>query len=142
MSESARSKRFMDLLSQYGTNPTQAGFAGFAGILNEQGRNPIYQLGKPSGLLMGGNLDLNGRVIFKGQDDFRTENSISIGTDQGEVVIPTVVNGQQLTPEQAIQYYEQTGQHLGTFATPADAEKYAEMLHRRQESYYRKQAGR
>lgn len=89
------------------------------------------------GLVAPGNLDINARKVYRGPGgDFRTENSISIGTDQGEVIIPTVVNGRQLTEEEAIRHYEQTGENLGAFSSPDAAEKYAESLHNRQEQYY------
>jgi len=102
-------------------------------------KSPLLQLGaRFPGLLAPGNLDLNARKVFNGPDgDYRTENSISIGTDQGEILIPTVVNGQQLSEEDAIKHFEQTGENLGVFADPSAAEKYAEMLHNRQANYYK-----
>jgi len=82
-------------------------------------------------------LDLNDRRVYRGgEDDYRTENSISIGTDLGEVLIPTVVNGQQLTEDEAIRHYEQTGEHLGVFSSPGAADHYADALHLRQEKHY------
>jgi hypothetical protein len=104
---------------------------------------PLYALGAPADLVSPGNLDLNARTVYhaksrdQANEDFRTENSISIGTDQGEVLIPTVVNGRQLTPEQAIAYYQQSGENLGTFKTPADADTYSQNLHMRQAEHYR-----
>lgn len=90
-------------------------------------------------MIKSGNLDLNQRKVYNGEEgEIRTENSISIGTDEGEVIIPTVVDGVQLTEEEAIRHYEETGENLGIFATPEAAEKYAEIVHKRQGSYYRK----
>lgn len=42
------------------------------------------------------------------------------------VLVPTVIGGQQLSPEQAIQRFKQTGQHLGIFANPASANAFAQ----------------
>jgi hypothetical protein len=105
---------------------------------------PMFGLGPQfAGRVSMGNLDLNNRTVYHGAprdrpwQDYRTENSMSIGTDAGEVVIPTVVNGRQLTEDQAIEHFYRTGQHLGVFATPQDAERYAQALHLRQERVYR-----
>lgn len=106
--------------------------------------DPLFALGQQfPGRTFGGNIDLNARTVFHGAPrdepgkDFRTENSMSIGTDIGEVLIPKVVGGRQLTPDQAIDYFNRTGQHLGIFASPDAADQYAEMLHQRQERKYR-----
>jgi len=91
----------------------------------------------PIGLSQPGNLNLNGRSVYSAPDgSYRTENSISIGTDQGEVLIPTIVNGRQVSEQAAIDNYTRTGQNLGTFKTPQAADKYAEQLHNRQEQFY------
>lgn len=104
---------------------------------------PLFALGNSfPGRTFGGNIDLNARTVYHGASrdepwkDFRTENSMSIGTDQGEVLIPTVVNGVQLTPDQAIDHFNRTGQHLGMFSTPTAADRYAELLHQRQAKKY------
>lgn len=102
-----------------------------------RGQSPMNSLTvggrSPIGLVEPGNLDLNSRVVMNdGSGGYRTENSISIGTDRGEVLIPTVVNGKQLSEAQAIDHYQKTGENLGTFKTPQAADKYAETLHQRQ----------
>lgn len=106
-----------------------------------RGRSPMPSLtvgGRaPIGLEAPGNLDLNARKVLNTSDGgYRTENSISIGTDQGEVLIPTVINGRQLSEPAAIAHYEQTGENLGTFKTPQAADRYAETLHERQGQRY------
>jgi hypothetical protein len=63
--------------------------------------------------------------------------SISIGTDQGEVLIPTVVNGRVVSDQEAIRHYQKTGEHLGIFRTPKDADAYAQTLHKQQAQEYR-----
>lgn len=92
---------------------------------------------QPIGMVEPGNLDLNSRrVLTDGVGGYRTENSISIGTDRGEVLIPTVVNGKQLSEPDAIEHYQRTGENLGTFQTPQAADRYAETLHERQGQRY------
>lgn len=84
------------------------------------------------GMLQPGNIDLNNRPVFFGSDgSYRTENSISVSTDAGEVLIPTVVNGKQVSDEDAIKHYQQTGENLGVFVSPDAADAYAEQLHLR-----------
>jgi hypothetical protein len=62
--------------------------------------------------------------------------TISIGTDQGEVLIPTVINGRVVSEDQAVAHYRRTGEHLGIFRTPEEATGYAQELHRQQERQY------
>jgi len=57
---------------------------------------------------------------------------MSFEEDGREVLIPTVINGKRLTENQAIQYYRKTGQHLGKFDSPKNADAYAVDLHNRQ----------
>lgn len=91
----------------------------------------------PDGLVSPGNIDLTQRPIVHNTDgSISTVRSISIGTDGGEVLIPTVVNGRVVSNEQAIQHYKQTGENLGTFQGVAQADAYAEALHRQQAAEY------
>src|SRR5579862_6496741 len=95
-----------------------------------------------------GNIDLGNRPVVHNADGSpSTEYSINFGTDQGEVVAPTIVNGRFLTPdgkkppegskaeqemfERAKQHYRDTGQHMGIFDKPEDAEDYAKRVHDR-----------
>jgi hypothetical protein len=50
------------------------------------------------------------------------------------VVIPTVVGGRALTPEQAIQHFQQTGEHLGVFADAASAGQFASAVQQQAQS--------
>lgn len=58
-----------------------------------------------------------------------TVRTISIGTEQGEVLIPTVINGKVVSDEDAIRHFEETGENFGTFESPEDADAYAQALH-------------
>jgi hypothetical protein len=62
---------------------------------------------------------------------------MSIGTDAGEVLIPTVSDdGRLLSDDEAIALYRKTGRHLGIFDTPKHATAYAEQLHNDQAQQY------
>jgi hypothetical protein len=57
----------------------------------------------------------------------RSEFRMGINVDGRETLIPTVVNGQQLSPDQAIDRYYQTGLHMGQYNTPEESD-YASRL--------------
>jgi hypothetical protein len=89
------------------------------------------------GLLVPGNIDIHDRPVVQNSDgSISTVRSISIGTDQGEVLIPTVVGNKVVSNEEAIAHYKQTGQHLGIFDNEADATAYAQSLHNEQAQEY------
>jgi hypothetical protein len=98
--------------------------------------------------LVPGNIDLNNRPTVQNEDGSQsTEYSTSFGTDRGEVLVPTIVNGKFLTPDgkkpkegsaeekamfkRAREYYEKSGEHMGIFANPKDADAYAQLVHNR-----------
>lgn len=90
-------------------------------------------LEKPAGLRTPGNLDpWNRKVLKNGDGSVSTTSSMSIGTDQGETLIPTVVDGVRLSKEDAIKHFRDTGEHLGVFDTPEHADTFAEALHNEQ----------
>lgn len=90
------------------------------------------------GLLEQGNIDLASRPqVQTPEGGTATVRSLSIGTDKGEVLIPTVSpDGRLLSEREAIALYEETGQHLGVFQSPDAATTYAKWLHEEQANRY------
>lgn len=86
----------------------------------------------PQGLKVKGNIDLGNRPILHNPGgSISSERSFSIGTDQGEVLIPRIYDGKDHTEKEAIEHYKQTGQHMGIFDTPEHADAYAQAIHNR-----------
>ena len=55
---------------------------------------------------------------------------MSIGTPQGEVLIPRVTeDGRILSEPEAIDYFKKTGKHMGIYSSPDEANKAAQMIH-------------
>lgn len=97
-------------------------------------------VGSTQGMIEQGNINLLNRPTVKNKDgSISTVRTISIGTDQGEVLIPTISDdGRLLSDDEAIALFEETGNHLGVFDNPDDATAYAENLHNQQEKTYTK----
>jgi len=85
-----------------------------------------------------GNIDLYNRPIIKNPDgSISTVRSMSFNDGKNEVLIPTVSPTGIMTPQEAINRYRQTGEYLGRFNTPEEANEYAQRLHEEQANIYR-----
>lgn len=97
--------------------------------------------GNNPGLLQTGNIDLLHRQVAHVGNQIATVKSLSIGTDIGEVLIPSVIDGIIRSKQYAIDYYKKTHQNLGVFSSPAAANAYADRLHQQQAGYYGNKPG-
>lgn len=85
--------------------------------------------------VIAGNLPLGIRYRVKNPDgSISTVRTMSIGTDGGEVLIPTVVGGRVVSDEEAIAHFGRTRENFGTFRTPDEATAYAKWLHTQHEA--------
>lgn len=85
-----------------------------------------------SGLLQKGNINLNALPKVQNKDgSYSTVKTITIGTDKGTVLLPTIIDGKEVSIKQAIDYYKETGKHLGIFKTEQDAEIYDQSMHQK-----------
>jgi hypothetical protein len=91
------------------------------------------------GLLVPGNINIHQRPVVRNRDgSISTVRSASFEDDDGRnVLIPTVIEGRGVVPmQQAVEHYRQTGQHLGMFDKPENADAYAQSLHEQQAGEY------
>lgn len=90
------------------------------------------------GLVQPGNIDPLKRPVVHNKDgSYSTTRSMSFEEDGVQVLIPTIDHdGKSLTPKQAIDYYHRTGEHLGKFDTPDNADRSAINIHNYQAKFY------
>ena len=91
------------------------------------------------GQLAPATLDRYRRPVIQNPDgSFSTERSFSTNLGGRETLLPTIVQGRTVTPEAAIAHYRRTGEHLGQFRTPADADAYANATHDALAQFYQR----
>ncbi len=84
-----------------------------------------------------GNIDLYNRPVLQNEDgSISTVESFSTNIDGMEVLLPTIINGQRVSEDDAIQHYFETGEYLGKFETVEEADRYAMRLHNEQDRLY------
>lgn len=87
-----------------------------------------------------GNIDLYNRPKVKNEDgSISTVRSMSFYDEKTgkEVLVPTVhPEGRIMTNKEAMQRYYKTGEYLGMFDTPDEANSYADKLHNEQDILY------
>lgn len=90
------------------------------------------------GLLSPGNIDIFKRPTKPNKDgSISTVRSLGFAPDGVETLIPTIgPQGEDWTPQQAMQYAMLTGKNLGTFMDWRGSDKYAQALHEQQDALY------
>lgn len=84
----------------------------------------IYKAPKQGNYLLP---DINRPYYTDEQGEKRSEYKMGFNIDGKETLLPSVVGGRQLTPEETVNRYRQTGLHMGQYNTPEEAE-YASRL--------------
>jgi hypothetical protein len=108
-------------------------------IRREVGDNKPAAYNYLDDLVKPGNIDVNNRPVVENKDgSISTVRSISVEMDGKNIVLPTVINGQIVSDEEAVNHYRQTGEHLGIFSSSYAANKFARALHKEQDKTYRK----
>ena len=91
------------------------------------------------GLVAPGNINIHQRpVVHNADGSISTVRSMTFTDENGNaVLVPSVIEGRGIvSPQEAFRHYKQTGQHLGIFDTPDNADAYAQSLHEQQAREY------
>lgn len=79
-----------------------------------------------------GNIDLENRPkVWNDKGQYQTIKTITREFDGKTVLLPTIINGKQVSVKEATEHYKKTGEHLGVFKNQKDADKYDKQLHAR-----------
>lgn len=118
--------------------------SGFGIALQEIGRAKQNIVPDNIGRYGQGNIDLYNRPQYRQPDgSVSTVRSMSFGDENGqEILVPTIANDRfgkpyQMTDQQAIDRYYDTGEYLGKFNSIPEADAYGNALHNQQETLYR-----
>lgn len=101
-----------------------------AAPVSSTGQSLYMAPGPADGLIAPGNIDLKQLppVQLEG-GKWGTVHSASREVNGKEILYPTIVNGKQLSDDEAFKYAMKTGKNLGVFKDGDAADKYAERLH-------------
>ncbi len=84
------------------------------------------------GRVQPGNLQIEGRPELPRPDNsISTMSTITVGLDGGQTaLIPSVVDGIQLSPAEAMKVFRNSGTHFGIFDSEDSANAYDEQMHK------------
>ena len=102
-------------------------------LLLDQPRRKILR-GEPNIVrpLTEGNINLEDRPkVFNEKGQYETVKTITTEVDGKTVLLPTIIDGKEVKPKEAIEHFKKTGEHMGIFKTRAEADKYDKQLHER-----------
>ncbi len=79
-----------------------------------------------------GNIDLENRPkVWNDKGDYQTVKTITREFDGKTVLLPTIINGKEVSVKEATEHYLKTNEHLGIFKNREEADKYDKQLHER-----------
>jgi hypothetical protein len=114
----------------YGKNKYDEAFGQFLEVPGQRTylRAPTQSL-KPE---IEGNINLENRPkVFNEKGDYETVKTITAEFDGKTVLLPTIINGKEVSRKKAIEHYKKSGDHLGIFKTKEQADSYDKKLHER-----------
>ena len=82
----------------------------------------------------------NRPIIFNKDGSYSTEKNIVKEIDGVSYILPTIINGEEKTEDEAVQHFLKTGEHFGGYESDAKALKAEKEMHNKTEAAYDKQA--
>lgn len=106
--------------------------------LDDESINNQAKAAALSAIISPANIDLTKRPKVKNPDgSYSTVRTMTITDNSGKGInIPTVIGNQVVTPQEAIEHFKKTKEHLGIYKTEKDAIEAAQKLHEDQERMY------